>query len=179
MSRYFISITLPADLQKRVDQMLPENRNWKKADRGQLHLTLRFIGSADAASLKEIEDKLAEINIPEFTLRLKEIGYFPRKGKIRVIWLGADKTPPLMELQDRADKVVTEVMNRESEYSFTPHVTLARVKGRIKKSEVAHMFPEIDERYTCEVQSFQLMQSKQSKTGVEHFPVRTFPLKTE
>lgn len=179
MSRYFISITLPADLQKRVDQILPEKRNWEKADRSRLHLTLRFIGDANAALLNEMEEKLAKIAIPEFTLRLKEIGYFPRKGKIRVIWLGADKTPPLMELQDRADKAVTEVMNRESEYSFTPHVTLARVKGRIDKSEVALMLPEIDERYSCEVQSFQLMESKQSKTGVEHLPVKSYPLKTE
>jgi 2'-5' RNA ligase len=179
MSRYFISITLPSDLQKRVNQILPENRNWKKTDQGQLHLTLRFIGSADAASLTEIEEKLSRINIPEFTLRLNEIGYFPRKGKIRVIWLGAEKSPLLMDLQNRADKAVTEVLNKMNEYSFTPHVTLARMKDRIKKSEVAHLLPEIEESYACKVQTYQLMESRQSKAGVEHLPVRTFPLKTE
>ena len=177
MSRYFISITLPADLQKRLDQTLPENRNWKKAKRDQLHLTLRFIGSADAASLKDIEDKLAKINIPEFKVGLKEIGYFPREGRVRVIWLGADKSVPLIELQNLVDKAVTEVINRDSDYSFTPHVTLARVKDRINMSEVPHMLPEIDERYTCEVQSFQLMESRQSKNGVEHLPVATYQLK--
>ena len=179
MSRYFISITLPADLQKRVDQTLPENRNWKKAKRDQLHLTLRFIGSADAASLKDIEDKLAKINIPEFKVGLKEIGYFPREGRVRVIWLGADKSAPLIELQNLVDKAVTEVINRDSEYSFTPHVTLARVKGEIKNKELTSILPENDELFASKVQSFQLMESRQSKNGVEHLLVATYQLKKE
>lgn len=178
MSRYFVSITLPADLQKRIDQILPENRYWKKTDRRQLHLTLRYIGEANAALLKVLEDKLAMIVIPEFNLRLKEIGFFPRKGAVRIIWLSVEKSSPLMKLQGAVDKMVSEVTNRESEHSYTPHVTLARVKKRIKENKITHMLPEIDENFACEVQSFQLMESRQSKTGVEHLPVRTYQLKT-
>jgi len=179
MSRYFISITPPAGLQKRLDQILPESRYWRKTDRRQLHLTLRYIGDMEAALLNRVEDKLAKINIPEFTLRLREVGFFPHKGTIRVIWIGADKSPRLMELHGLVDKAVSEVMNRESEHSFTPHVTLARVKGRIKKDEVIRVLPEIDEPFVCKVQSFQLMESRQGKAGVEHLPVRTYQLKTE
>lgn len=177
MSRYFVSITLTADFQERIDQILPENRHWKKTDRRQLHLTLRYIGEADTALLKEMEDKLAKIDTPEFTLRLKEIGFFPRTGSVRVIWLGAEKSSPLIKLQGAVDRVVTDASHRESEHSFTPHVTLARVKGRMKKEKVIRMLPEIDESFACEVQSFQLMESRQGKNGVEHLKVKNYQLK--
>ncbi|MFO7799405.1 MAG: RNA 2',3'-cyclic phosphodiesterase [Rhodohalobacter sp.] len=179
MSRYFISITLPEDLQYRIDQILPEDRYWKKTDRRQLHLTLRYIGEANDVLLKELEDKLAMIDIPEFNLRLKEIGFFPRKGTVRVIWLGVEKSLSLIKLQGAVDKAVTEVMHRESEYSFTPHVTLARVKGRIREDEIIRMLPEFEESFTCEVQSFQLMESKQGRDGVEHVPARSYQLKKD
>ncbi|MDZ7758493.1 RNA 2',3'-cyclic phosphodiesterase [Rhodohalobacter sp.] len=176
MSRYFVSISLPADLQKSMDQILPESRYWRKTDPRQLHLTLRYIGDADAGVLKELEDKLAKFDIPEFTLRLRDIGFFPKRGTVRVIWLGAEISSTLIELHDFVDKAVSEVTNSESEHSFTPHVTLARVKGRVKKEKLLTVIPEIDDSFECRIQSFQLMESRQGKGGVEHLPVRTYQL---
>ena len=179
MSRYFVSITLPADIQKQMDEILPESRLWRKTDRKQLHLTLRYIGDADDATVKEIERRLSKIDIPEFKLRLKEIGFFPEKGRIRVIWIGVEKSSTLMELQSLADKAVSDVLKIESEYSFTPHITLARTKRKVKKEEVLSVMTEFDTDLECEVNSFQLMESRQGREGVEHLPVKHYQLKTE
>jgi len=177
MSRYFVSISLPADLQNSMDEILPESRYWRKTDPRQLHLTLRYIGDADAGVLIELEDKLAKIDIPEFTLRLRDIGFFPKRGAVRVIWLGVEKSSTLIELHDFVDEAVSEVTNNESDHLFTPHVTLARVKGRVKKEKLLIAIPEIDDVIMCRIQSFQLMESRQGKGGVEHSPIRIYQLK--
>lgn len=177
MSRYFVSITLPGHLQKQVDEILPESRYWRKTDRSQLHLTLRFIGDLDDAGVKDIQDKLAKINIPEFTLRLNGIGFFPRNGIVRVIWIGAEKSSTLAQLQNLVDKTVSDVLNSESEHSFTPHITLARTKWRLKKEELLKLMPDSEKEYEFRVHSFQLMESRQGKNGAEHLQVKNYQLK--
>ena len=178
MSKYFVSITLPKELQESLGQILPESRSWRKTVRRQLHLTLRYIGYADAAKVKEVDEKLASMDVPEFTLKLKEIGFFPEKGGVRIIWIGADKSSTLIELQGIVDKIVSEATGSKSEHSFTPHVTLARAKGAVDKEAVRSVISEIDEVFAFRVKSFQLMESRHAKGGTEHVTVKNYQLKT-
>lgn len=177
MSRYFVSITLPDNIQKSLDLLLPENRVWKKTNQNQLHLTLRYIGDADTAVVNRIGDKLRRITIPEFKVRLKGVGFFPEIGRVRVIWIGAEKSSPLMELQGLVDSAVAKVINSESEHTFTPHVTLVRIKGGVNREKVLSLIPEIKETFECQVKSFQLMESRQGRDGVEHLTVKSYQLK--
>ena len=177
MSRYFVSITLPSDIQKQLDEIVPENRVWRKSKCSHLHITLRYIGDTDAAAIEQIESKLAKIEIPEFTLRLREIGFFPEQGKVRVIWFGAEKSSTLMALQSLADMHVSEIIKSESEHSFTPHVTLARVKSGVKREIAQSLIPEIDKVIECRIKSFQLMESRQGIDGLEHIPLANYQLK--
>lgn len=179
MSRYFISITLPQAIQESVDQILPDDQRWRKVKREQLHLTLRFIGEAESSRIDQLQEKLKGIDLPAFNLKLKGVGFFPDDRPVRVIWLGIENTSALMDLQQKVDEIVSDVMNSDREHSFVPHVTLARTKkGFLKTEELLDFIPEANEQFEFNVQSFQLMESKKGSRGMEHHIVENFELKS-
>lgn len=179
MSRYFISITLPQAIQESVDQILPDDQRWRKVKREQLHITLRFIGEAEPSRIDQIREKLKGIDLPAFNLKLQGVGFFPDDGPVRVIWLGIEKKSALMDLQQKVDEIVSDIMNSDREYSFVPHVTLARTKqGFLKSEELLDSISEANEPFEFKVQSFQLMESKKGPSGVEHHIVENSELKS-
>ncbi|PKD43151.1 RNA 2',3'-cyclic phosphodiesterase [Rhodohalobacter barkolensis] len=179
MSRYFISITLPQAIQESVDQILPDEPQWRKVKREQLHLTLRFIGEAESSRIDQIQESLKEIDLPAFNLKLKGVGFFPDDGPVRVIWLGIENKSALMDLQQKVDEIVSDVMNSDREHSFVPHVTLARIKkGFLKSEKLLDSIPEENEQFEFKVRSFQLMESKKGSRGVDHHIVENYELKS-
>jgi RNA 2',3'-cyclic 3'-phosphodiesterase len=118
------------ELSRRVAQSAPHARvTWVKP--AHLHLTLRFIGEADAALGEKIRGALNQrIVAPAFLLTIKGIGTFPPRRPPRVIWAGiAGGLEALRaverELRARLDRLLPSVDERD----FHPHVTLGRVKN--------------------------------------------------
>jgi len=96
--------------------------------REQLHLTLRFIGEADGREAAAIDDALATVAAPAFTLELKGVGSFG--GRIpRDLWAGVRASEPLEHLQRKIESALQRLGLEPDGRKFTPHVTLARLKG--------------------------------------------------
>ena len=96
-----------------------------------LHLTVRFIGSVERATVDQIAARLDELQLPGFNLELGDVGTFKRGRLARVVWLqvqaGADQAGLL------AARVEAECVRAGLEpeaRAFQPHVTLARARPR-------------------------------------------------
>ena len=139
--RLFLAVELGADVQAAASGLVDELRRrvvtgapharvtWVKP--GHLHLTLRFIGEADAALSEKIRAALDRpIGLPPFPLTIAGTGTFPPKRPPRVIWAGITGGLETLraverEVRTRLDPLVSPAEDRD----YHPHVTLGRVKN--------------------------------------------------
>jgi 2'-5' RNA ligase len=139
--RLFVAVEIGPDVQRaasrvidelklRTERSAPRSRvTWVKPEH--LHLTVRFIGSVDAALAETILTALdGPIRVPGFELTIKGTGTFPPKRAPRVIWAGI--TAGLDHLQSlekdvraRLGRLVPSADDRD----YHPHLTLGRVKN--------------------------------------------------
>ena len=104
-----------------------------------IHLTLKFLGDIDPSRVDEILGAMERVaqGTGSLTFSLSELGAFPNPDRPRVIWVGLKgDLDPLGELQARIDQEMhlTEGFPREDR-SFTPHLTLGRVRDNLSGEE--------------------------------------------
>jgi len=166
MIRLFVAIELPDDLRERMALMqagLP-GANWVDPDN--FHVTLRFIGETAENRLEEIDERLAEIAAPPFDLSLAGVGSFARGRELTSLWIGLDRSEPLMTLQSRIHKALTRAGFASDEKRYTPHVTLARLR-RAPERDIA-LFIAAHNLFRAEpfrVDRFTLFSSQLSSSG--------------
>ncbi len=131
--RLFLGIFPPEEVQKRIYEELGEARRkikgvkWEPPEK--LHITLRFLGEVPDRKIKEITERLKEIEYREFDVELKGIGFFPNERRPRVIWVGMGRGyHDLMVLSELLDP-------RFPDSRFHPHLTVGRVKSRPENLE--------------------------------------------
>jgi len=97
----------------------------RKIRRGNLHLTLAFLGQQSVDRLPALEDALSSLSIETMRLSIDRIGYFPHN---RIAWSGMSRpSDPLIRLHhDLTDKLNDCGIVFDSTSRFRPHVTLAR-----------------------------------------------------
>jgi 2'-5' RNA ligase len=98
--------------------------------REQLHLTLSFIGEVDGRDAAAIDDALAGIHAPAFSLQLHGVGQFGegKRARSHALWAGMRPNPALDHLQRKVDTAIRRVGVAQDAHKFTPHVTLARMR---------------------------------------------------
>jgi 2'-5' RNA ligase len=98
-----------------------------------LHVTLLFLGEVDVRetlSVCRVVQDVAAATAP-FSIRLAGVGCFPNTRRPRVLWAGIeDGTEELIRLHQKIEVRILELGSyRREDRTFTPHVTLGRVKG--------------------------------------------------
>jgi len=150
MMRLFVALSLPdavAQSLMLIQAGVPGAR-WQS--REQLHLTLAFIGEVDGRVAAMLDDALAGIGAPGFSLQLHGTGQFGeggerRPGKVRsgfpsgratqkyyrthALWAGVRPNPALLHLQRKVDSAIRRVGLPDDAHKFTPHVTVARLRN--------------------------------------------------
>jgi 2'-5' RNA ligase len=133
--RAFFGLPVPEAQRKQLDVYLaacaakaPEFR-WTPASN--LHLTVRFIGHVERLVVEGIADRLADVRLAGFELKLGEAGTFKRGRLVRVVWLQvragmepARELAALVEAECSRAELVPEAR------PFQPHLTLARARAR-------------------------------------------------
>lgn len=125
--RLFTALALPDEIARPlmlIQAGVPGAR-WQK--REQLHLTLRFIGEVDGAEAAAIDDALAMVDAPGFTLELKGVGSFGGKNP-RDLWAGVAPNEALSHLNRKIESALQRIGLPPEPRKFTPHVTLARMR---------------------------------------------------
>ena len=130
--RLFAAVELPTEVKDDLIALKSDipGATWVKPPA--LHLTLRFLGDGiDPIRLTPIKRALASITGKPFTVTLHGTGRFPAgtKKPARVLWVGIAEQPALMTLQAAVERALAEVGFTAEERGFSPHITLARLKG--------------------------------------------------
>ncbi|ADV64893.1 2'-5' RNA ligase [Desulfurococcus mucosus DSM 2162] len=95
-----------------------------------IHLTLRFIGEVPRSTVEEVCGIVTGISFKPFEMHVKGIGGFPSLERPRVIWAGIEEgAGELLELYRVVEAGLRRLGVKPEREEFTPHITLARVKG--------------------------------------------------
>lgn len=174
--RLFTAIALPDNVAQSlltVQAGVPGAR-WQK--RVQFHLTLRFIGEVDGRDAAAIDDALATISAPAFTLELKGVGSFGSRIP-RDLWAGVRTNEPLNHLQRKIESALQRIGVEPDRRKFTPHVTLARLKGSGKGPVLDFLTDHA--LYVSDpfpVENFVLYSSKLTSDGSIYRPEKEYSL---
>jgi len=132
-----------------------------------LHLTLAFLGSVDAATRACLERAAEAIRSVPFTLCFDRAGWFPRP---RVFWLGCPETPPTLAALVEALRGAQRGCGLEPEARpWVPHLTVARKV--VRRPRTAFFTP-----LEWPVARFALVESHTDPEGVRYRPLRAWNL---
>lgn len=137
--RLFTAIDLTADARDQLSRSIDTLRETLRAGAfddafrwvapGNLHLTLRFLGNADAETAARIVQAMREpIRLPPMPLVFGRLGTFPARGRPRVLHAAVEQgVDALSALRDELDARLAAVCTWDAETRpFAPHLTLAR-----------------------------------------------------
>jgi 2'-5' RNA ligase len=138
--RVFVAIDIKDD--NSINNMIRAQRDIlayakgaKPVSKEQLHFTLLFIGEVNDLMLNSIKDRLSSIRFEPINVEYKGIGVFPSISNARVVWVGVDEYSAI-RLKGIAKEVERLLLplGFKSDKEFTPHITLLRIKDRIRDS---------------------------------------------
>jgi 2'-5' RNA ligase len=166
------------DLRARAARLAPRAKiTWAAAER--IHLTVRFIGEAEAANARAITSALGPaIDVAAFDVTVEGVGAFPANGPLRVVWAGlTDGRRGLLEVE-RAVSQRLETLVPAEDRPYSPHLTLARVKESAGLSR-AKLFEGLTERQfgTVHVDAITLFESRLSPKGATHVALQRTALR--
>ena len=127
--RLFVGIDIPPSIRERLKLMTGGVPGARWTEPESYHLTLRFIGEVDRPMAERIDVMLSELSAPAFELELHGVGQFGTGRKARALWAGVVASPALAHLARKVDRAVVAAELPPDDRNFTPHVTIARLKG--------------------------------------------------
>src|SRR5579875_1429122 len=135
--RTFIAIDLGKAIRDRClalqETLARDGAEVKWVEEENLHLTLLFLGEVEDRDLPALCQTVADccaFRAP-FTLSVETVGCFPNLRRPRVIWVGVGAgSAEVCALHDALETPLLELgCYRREERTYTPHITLGRVKG--------------------------------------------------
>jgi 2'-5' RNA ligase len=172
-----------ARLERRLEERVPR-RSVRWVQPGSIHLTLKFLGDTSTEKLPGITQALAAVarNAPVSTFTVGGIGCFPNTRRPRVVWVGVQEpTGRLAALQDAIEEVLAPFGYEPEGRGFTPHLTLGRVRRKVRHSDVTQVGEvvagtEVGQLAEVVADRFELIRSVLRPTGAEYTTLETFAL---
>ncbi|MGH6888778.1 MAG: RNA 2',3'-cyclic phosphodiesterase [Rhizomicrobium sp.] len=176
MIRLFVALALPEHIAESLLLLQGGVPGARWSERQQLHLTLRFIGEVDGRDAAAIDDALASIRSPRFTLELKGIGEFGGKNP-RALWTGVRDPAPVEHLQRKVESALQRVGLPAEARKFVPHITLARLRGSPRDRVITFLAGHaLYAGAPFEVNAFILYSSQLTPNGSLYRPERSYTL---
>ena len=132
--RLFAGLDLPEEVVRNLELLLDRLRpaariQWSRPEN--LHITTKFIGEWPNERRGELRAALAVLEprapIP---VHISKLGFFPNPRAPRVFWCGIE-APGLETLAADTDRASSTLGVALDERTFSPHLTLARIKERL------------------------------------------------
>lgn len=177
MIRLFVGVALPRMIRERLAGLcggVPGAR-WSESEN--FHLTLRFIGEVDTATLADSDAVLAQVRAASFSLTLEGVGVFGT-AKPRTLWAGVAPCPPLRVLHGRVEAALARLpLPPQESRRYTPHVTLARLKDPAIPRLTRFLSEQaLFQAGPVPVRDFHLYESCAGRSGVLYRVLQTYPL---
>ena len=129
LKRLFVSIDLPAAIEKVLVDLDPRIRGVRWTAGNQMHLTLGFFADVPEDVDLALREKLNAIEFRAFFLPIEGVGKFPAKGAPKIIWIGVGSGHPhLFQLHKRVQEAALAVGLEADLRPWHPHITLARCR---------------------------------------------------
>ena len=177
MPRLFIAIDFPPPIPDRLAAIRVEMPGVKWTPADQFHLTLNFIGEVERDAMEKIKNALKAVGMTEFSLTLRNTGFFPNKRRPSVFWLGLEENPRLNQVKTAVDQVLVPLGFPPEARKFVPHLTLARLK-RETPANIAERLLETVKNLPpliCQIDNFYLYSSLLTETGAVHTREAAYP----
>jgi len=128
--RCFIGIEMPTEVKDTLYEaerkIGNEYAKVKWVAKKNLHLTLKFLGEINEEEVKLVKDALSEVKFRSFKVSLGNIGWFPGKDRINVIWVGLRPEREILRLHGEIELKLGGFFEKDDR--FAVHMTLGRVK---------------------------------------------------
>jgi len=128
MPRLFTGLEVPPDIAESLALLRGGISGARWIDVENYHVTLRFIGDIDDRTASDIAGLLDGVRRRPVTVMLDELSVFGG-DKPRAIVMKARPEKALLELQAEHERLVRRVGLPPEPRKFTPHITLARLRG--------------------------------------------------
>ena len=126
--RIFAALALPdeprAALQaeiRRLKKLHEEDGRWSRTEN--LHLTLAFMGEADASAARRAAAAVAELPSIELAWTFSKLGAFGRAG---ILWAGLAEEKRICALSEDVRRRFDDIGQSYDKKPFQAHITLAR-----------------------------------------------------
>lgn len=144
-----------------------------------LHFTLKFFGDITQEKTNEISSVIEEKlkNYEPFSISLDGIGVFPTLRYIRVIWIGTKQHDSFSKMQQDLDEEFMK-MDYSKERSYTPHLTIGRLKGSTNKELLVEKIEELKDIQigNMEIKEVVLKKSELTPSGPIYTDLELFKL---
>ena len=144
--RAFISVDLDhfSALRSLVRDVSAASHALKVVDVDQIHLTLKFLGDTAVDLVPSIVSIMKDSvqGVEPFKMRLVGTGAFPNLDYMRVLWVGLEDGGALGPIARNLDVSLSKFGFAKEEREFSPHVTIARMKGSQGKDAIKAILGE-------------------------------------
>ena len=170
--------TVQQELKHRIEPEMKRDIRISWAQPASIHLTLKFLGDMDEqvidpllAAVEQAIGRQTAVNVP-----LERLGAFPRPQSPRVLWVGPSQNwergaeaKRVVEIHGAIEQACEGLSFLRETRSFSPHLTLARIKVGERHVGVALAKVGVLDRpislSSLAVESVVLMKSELKPTG--------------
>lgn len=174
--RLFVALELPQPIARALaDADIAPNAGVRLVPPEQMHVTLHFIGDADAGELRRA---LARVHGKPCLVTVEGVGRFAVGGGRRILWAGVKETPELLELHTACGSALATTGFQVERRRFVPHVTLARLTASASASVVDRCLRTCSGRRFGEflARRFVLYDSVSAGNGIRYEVIDTYSL---
>ncbi len=138
--RAFIAVDVPQEIRAKVAAVGAEltalASNLVPVKEDAVHVTLQFLGEISGSTAANVESAMQAIEMINFEISLSEIKTFGRRTVYVNVAKGAEALRELyLHISEQFDAEGIQFIGNEYT-KYTPHVTVARVKGYIDKKKL-------------------------------------------
>lgn len=161
--RLFVAVDVENEVKDRIyslSKALNSINGVKAVERENIHITLKFLGEVNEVKAEKIKEALNSVEAEPFKAHFYNVGFFPSKGKIRVVWVGVNEGNA--EFKDLALKVENSVkrLGFRRDKEFVAHATVARIKKPVNRDQLIKTIESFESDFGwMEVDKFKLKQS--------------------
>lgn len=148
-----------------------------------LHLTIKFLGDVPENKIDQIKGLIkATLNNENGSeIEVDGLGMYPNPHMPRVIWLGIEGTERLREIHNKLDTELQKADIPPDNRSFSPHLTIARIRRRADKETVKEIGEtlssfNVGSLGNCNINNIILYKSELTPEGPEYTALLSSPL---
>ena len=132
--RLFVAIALPDEVQNALERLQLDLGTGRLVPPENMHVTLAFLDQQDLPAAEALHDRLSDIVLPVFDLRISGVDVFDRRAP-RLVFAGVGKHATLVALRDKVRNAAQDAGIELRRERFRPHITLARFRHKMQGNQ--------------------------------------------